>query len=182
MVLTAANVKVAVTGSVYVAVSGTALPTTVTGALNAAFTDVGYISEDGITAATASDQTDIKAWQNGDTVRSIQSGHDFTVAFTMIETNEKTLEVYFNNFTHGAGAASGIAQVKGTAPYRGAWVINVVDGTDLIRIVIPDGQISARDDISLASGDAIGYGVTIKAYPDASGVKAYYYTETVAAS
>lgn len=182
MPTTAANVKVAVTGSVYTAPTGTALPTSVSAALNTAFSDLGYISEDGVVLSTATDQTDIKAWQNGDTVRSIQTSHDFTVAFTMIETNELTLAVFFNAFTHGAGAASGTALIKGNTPYRGEFVINVVDGTDLFRLVLPDAQVTSREDITLANGEAIGYGVTLTAYPDASGNKGYLYVETVAAS
>lgn len=182
MVNVAANVRVAVTGTVRTAPTGTALPTTATAAPNAAFVDVGYLSEDGITASTATDQTDIQAWQNGDIVRSIQTSHDFTVAFTMIETTELSLAVYFGNFTHGAGAASGVAQVKGTAPYRGEWVLDIVDDTSVMRLVIPDGQVVEREDLTLAGTDAVSYGITIKCYPDASGVKAYLYTETPAAS
>lgn len=182
MTLTAANVRVGVTGSVYTAPTGTALPTTVGGALNAAFIDLGYISEDGVTTSTSTDTNDIKAWQNGDIVRKVMTSHDFTMAFTMLETNENTLAVYYGNFTHGAGAASGTAQVKGVQGYRGEWVVNVVDGTDLIRVVVPDGQVTDRGDVVYVNGDPIGYEITVTCYPDTSGVKAYIYTETTAAS
>lgn len=182
MTLTAANVRVGVTGTVSVAVSGTAVPTTVSGALNAAFFDLGYISEDGVSTSTSTDVNDIKAWQNGTIVRKVQTSHDYTLTFTMLETSEKTLEVYYGNFTHGAGAASGVSQVTGTQGYRGAWVLNVVDGTDLIRIVLPDGQVTEHGDVVYANGDPVGYEITVTAYPDTSGVKAYVYTETTAAS
>lgn len=182
MVAAAQNVRVAVTGTVRTAPAGTALPTAVATAPNAAFVDVGYISEDGVVFSTATDQNDIKAWQNGDTVRSLQTSHDFSAAFTMIETNEKALEVYFGNFAHGAGAADGVSLVKGGSTYRGPWIFDIIDGADLIRIVVPDGQVTGREDLSLASGDALGYGITLSCYPDASSNKAYVYTVTSAAS
>ena len=175
MVAVANAVQGAVTGSVYVAPASTAVPTTIAGALNAAFNDVGYISEDGVVTSTNSDTNEIKAWQNGDIVRVIQTSHEFTLKFTMIETNEYALKAYYNSYTHGAGAADGVVQVTGTAAFRGAWVINVVDGTDLIRIVVPDGQVTDRDDVSYVNGDPISYGVTVTCYPDSSNVKAYIY-------
>lgn len=175
MVATAANVQVGVTGTVNVAPTGTAVPTSTSGALNTAFYDVGYISEDGVTETTGTSTSQIKAWQNGAIVRTVQTEHNYQLKFTMIETNEKSLEVYYGNYTHGAGAADGSVQVTGTQGYRGAWVVHVIDGTDLRRIVIPDGQVTERDDVSYVNGDATAYGVTIDCYPDTSGVKAYHY-------
>ena len=181
MALVSDNVRVGVTGAVYVAPSATALPTSTAASLNAAFTDVGYIGEDGVTTSTGTDTSEIKAWQNGDVVRRVQTSHDFTVQFAMIETNAKSLELYYGNYTSG-GAGSGSVQVTGTQPYRGSFVVHVVDDTDLIRIVIPDGQVSERGDVSYVNENAVSLDVTITCYPDASGVKAYLYFETAGAS
>lgn len=182
MANTAANVRVGVTGAVYFAPSGTAVPTSVSTALNAAFNDVGYIGEDGITESTATDSTDIRAWQNGDIVRRVQTSHDYSVSFTMLETKAKALELYYGNFTAGPGGASGVVEIDGSQPYRGAFVLHVIDDTDLIRVVIPDGQVSERGDVQRVNGDATAYPITITAYPDSSGNKAYIYYETDAAS
>lgn len=182
MALTADNVRVGVTGAIFRAPTGTTLPTTVGGTLDTAFWDVGYITSDGVTTSTSTDTNDIQAWQNGDIVRRVQTSHDFTVQFTMLESNETTLELYYGNFTHGAGAASGTVQVKGEQGYRGSFVLNVVDDTNLIRIVLPDAQVTERGDVSYVNGDAISYPVTLTCYPDASGNKGYLYFETDAAS
>ena len=64
MALDAANVRIARTGAVYVAPVGTALPTTTAAALNAAFEDCGYVSEDGVTFTPSETVTKIRAWQN----------------------------------------------------------------------------------------------------------------------
>lgn len=181
MTLTAANVRVGVTGTVKMAATGTALPTTIPASLNSGFNDVGYISEDGVVTATSTDVTDIKAWQNGETVRKIQTSHDFTVQFAMIETNERSLELYYGAYSHNFGA-DGSVQVRASQGYRGCFVIDVVDDEDLIRIVLPDAQVTEREDVSYVNGEAISYGVTLTCYPDVSGVKAYIYFDTNAAS
>jgi hypothetical protein len=80
-----------VTGAVYVAPSGTALPTDATTALPVAHEDVGFIHEDGVTETQDTDTNDIIAWQNGATVRKVQTSHDLMYAFTMLETSEVTL-------------------------------------------------------------------------------------------
>lgn len=181
MALAASEVRVGVTGAIAVAPAATSAPTTVAAALTG-FTDIGYVSEDGLTTSTGTDTNDIKAWQNGDLVRRVQTSHDFTLQFTMLQTNEKTLEVYYGNFTHGVGAADGSVQVTGEQGYRGAWVFDVVDDDQLIRIVVPDGQVTERQDVVYVNGDAVTYGVTVSCYPDAAGVKAYLYFSTDAAS
>jgi hypothetical protein len=166
---TASNVLVGVTGGAYVAPEGTTLPTDTTTALNAAFDEVGYISEDGVSQSISEDITDLKAWQNGDVVRKIQTSHDLTYAFTMIETSDVTLDTYYGNY------AAGAVEITGEQLPHKSWVLAVEDGDDDIRIVIPDGQITERGDIVYQNGDAVGYPVTITCFPDDSGNKAYLY-------
>lgn len=166
---TAANVMVGVTGAVHVAPEGTAIPTDTTTALNAAFDDVGYISDAGVTQSIGETITNLKAWQNGDVVRKIQTEHDVTYQFTMIETSDVTLNEYYGNY------AAGAFQITGDQLPRRRWVLEVVDGDDDLRIVIPEGQITERGDIVYQNGDAVGYQVTISCFPDDDGVKAYGY-------
>jgi hypothetical protein len=172
--LTADNVRVAVTGGIFVAPTGTALPTSAISALNGSFDELGYIGEDGITESQNADSADIKAWQNGDTVRKVQTSHDLTYQFTFIETTDAVLEQYYGPLT------GGVVHVTGDQLGRQSWVIEIVDGDVDIRIVIPDGQITERGEITYASGEAIGYQVTLTAYPDNSGVKAYIYRDETA--
>jgi hypothetical protein len=171
MATTASLVRVGVTGGAYTAPEGTTIPTTAEASLDGAFAEVGYISEDGVTQSMAADITDIRAWQNGDVVRKIQTSHDLTYAFTMIETSEVTLEAYYGNYT------TGTVEINADQLPHGPWVLSVIDGDAVIRIVIPDGQVTERGDISYVNGDAVGYPITITAFPDGSGNKAYMYLD-----
>jgi len=169
----AANVNVAVTGGVYFGPVGTALPATAIDALGVGFLEVGYLTEDGITQAVGGATEDIKAWQNGDIVRTVQTEHTLTYALTLLETNENSLALY-----SGGNYAAGIVEIKaGVMPHQ-TYVIEVVDGDDHIRIVIPDGQISERGEVTYTNGAAIAYPITISCFPDDTGVKAYVHYAT----
>lgn len=175
---TAENVRVAVTGSINYGPAGTALPEAVTTELDAAFDEVGYANEDGITQAINEDRTDIRAWQNGDVVRKVRTSHDVTYAFTMLETNLTSLEIYYGDGSVSGTLDDGVVEVRGDLTTRGEWVLHVIDGDQLIRIVIPDGEVTERGDVQYVNANAVQYPVTITAYPDDDDVKAYKYLAT----
>ena len=168
----ATRVRVGVNGSVYTAPAGTDTPDDVNEALHNDFEDLGYVSEDGVTQTISSDSNVIKAW-GGDTVRTIQTSHDYTLALTLIETSAATARVYYGDDE----ATDAEIKVKGDQGYRGAWVFDVFDGDVGMRIVVPDGQVSERGDVSYRTEEAIGYPITITCYPDGDGVKAYIYRD-----
>jgi hypothetical protein len=163
MATNASNVRVGVTGEVSFAPAGTALPTDATTALNAAFTALGYNDENGVTETVDRQSTPIRAWQNGDIVRRVKNSEEVSYTFTLIETTADVLETYYGNFT----AVSGSVKVGGQANTRGAWSIQVVDGADILRIVIPDGEVTELGTVQY-NDDATGYTFTVTAYPDAT--------------
>lgn len=158
------------TGGVLFAPEGTTIPTTVDGALDVAFEEVGYITDDGLSQTIDTSTNRIRAW-GGDTVREIQTEHDYSLAFTLLETNEHSLSIYYGNF------AAGVVEVTSANQVRGVWAFEVVDGDKRIRIVVPDGEARPNGDLTYTSTDAITYPVTVTAYPDEDGVKAYIYTD-----
>lgn len=174
MATDATLVRVGVTGTVWTALQG--VPTLPGDALTAptGFTDLGYISEDGVTQSISNSTNDIKAW-GGDTVRTIQTEHDLQFTFTMIETNAETLKLYYSDPNATASAVS-ITSAQGV---RQTMILDVVDGDQAIRLELPDCQVTEVGDIVYATEDAIGYEVTITCYPDNTGVKAYKWLATI---
>jgi hypothetical protein len=85
---------------------------------------------------------------------------------TFIETNQDVLELYFGT-TITDGELDGDPTKSGG---RKSFVIDVVDGDIVERTYIPAGEITAVGERTLASGDAIGYAVTVTAYADSSNV------------
>lgn len=165
-----ANVRVGADGVVYHAVYGTTAPTTAAASLAAAFKDVGIIDENAVNQALSNSTNNIKSW-SGAIVRTVQTESGLTFQFTMIETNDEALLAYY-----GAGNYSGgRILVTNILPAAEAWVIDVLDGLDKLRIVVPNGQVTDRGDVAYKNGEAVGYQVTVTAYPDSSGVFATIY-------
>jgi len=175
MATIADNVRVAVTGGVYVAPVGTMLATNATVALNAAFDEAGYVTEDGVQQSIDQSVTTLRAWQNADPVRHIETSHSLMYEIGLYETNPVVLEEFFGNFAGNTGGGTEAVQIRsGLLPFR-SWTINVVDGAVAGRIVIPKARIVSRGDVQLQNAEGIVFPVTLEAFPDAAGVKAYMY-------
>lgn len=170
-------------GGIYSAAIGTALPTDAVVALNASFKSFGYVSDDGVTENTERESNTIKAW-GGDTVKVVQSSYEVTYEFTLIETlNEDVAKGVYGDgnvtvtaATAGHGKQLAIQLKSEPLPHK-EYTIEVQDGDAVVRIVIPDGQITAVGEITYSDESVIGYPVTVTAFPDSSGVNAYKYTD-----
>lgn len=163
----ASKVRVAAAGVVYHAPLGTALATDTTTALNAAFVDVGYIAEGGVTGDPEESTSDIRAW-GGDLVRRVISQYGETYSFTMLETNANAIAAYFGN---GSATAWEGKQVD----IRKAWCFHITDGVKIRRIFLPDASVTDRGTITYATTEAIAYPVTVSTYPNAAGVHSFHY-------
>ena len=189
MATSSANVRVGapdrVTGAVMRAPLGTALPTTPIVAPGVAFKDLGYVSEDGISVAQSSTWEKIRDW-GGDQVRTFLSDFTGTLSWTFLETQDDALKATYgdNNVTITAATVSTgkytAVKLNSTEPTAGAWLFNMSDSiTDdvarTMRIVVPNGQITERGEISFSRNAAIMYPVTLETYPDATGNAIYFY-------
>ena len=157
-------------GAAYVAPTSASLPTSTTAALTG-FTSLGYISDDGMTNETASDQSDIKAW-GGDVVLSSQAGKTDTFQFTLIEAlNPDVLkEIYGSGNVTGTLSNGITVNVDSSEALERAWVVDMVMRNGVAkRIVIPSGKITEVGEITYKDDEAVGYEITITAFPDANG-------------
>lgn len=173
------------TGAVMAAPLGTALPTTPVAAPNVAFNELGYISEDGLSLSQGQEWVDIRDW-GGDLVRTFMSQFNGTLNWSFLETNDTALQAMYgsSNVTiTAAGVSTGkytAIALNSTEPTPKSWMFNIADSTivDLprkIRIVVPNGQITERGDISFTRNNAVTYPVTLRCYPDSSGNSIYLY-------
>lgn len=171
MSLLPAAVRVGISGEVNVGPVGTTAPTTSTSALNAGFTGLGLVSEDGVTEAWDDSVDNIKAWQNNMIVRALTTDSVATFQFVLIETKGKTIEAYYRGSTISVvSSGQWKIDVKGAQSDPRAWVIDVIDGSKHYRIYIPTGEITERGEVVYSNGEPIGYDVTLTAYADANGV------------
>ena len=165
----ATNVRVAVTGAVYVSETGMTAPTDATTALPGTAHDLGYVSEDGVTETRERSVESVRAWQGSAKVRDVVTESSMTYSFRLIETKKETVELFYGSTVDANGAISIDPSKTGG---RQAFVIDVIDGDSFIRVFIADGEVSEVGDQVYAGGEPIGYEVTVTCYPDANGVAA----------
>jgi hypothetical protein len=171
MSLLSAAVRVGITGELNVGAVGSTAPTSSTSALDAAFTGLGYVSEDGVTETYDDTIEDIIAWQNATVVRSTTTESKATLQMTLIETKGEVLELYHKgSVVEVVSAGEWKMDVKAPSPDPRAFVLDVIDGSKHLRIYVANGEVTERGEIVYANGEAVGYDITITCYPDSDNV------------
>lgn len=169
--------KPAIGGAIWRAAKGTTLPSDATTALAAAFKALGYCSEDGLTNASAPSTSFIRAWGK-DIVLTLLDEKNDNFQVTLIEAlNDEVLKaVYGSDKVSGTLSTGLTVEVDTTLPEEGVWVVDMIMNSNTVkRIVIPHGVLTDLADITYSDSDAVGYGVTITAMPDATGKTHYEY-------
>lgn len=172
-------------GYIYSAPVGTTLPTDIKTELDATFKVLGFISEDGYVETIEEDSNDIVD-MNGDLMDSSNSNRVESAQFTLAEIKAETLKRQYgeNNVTD----ENGIITVKHNSDSHPvfAYVLELVlKNNRRWRKVIPQGQSSELDDLTIASSELCQRALTMKYLTDENGNTCYDYyesTETEAAA
>lgn len=169
MANTASAVKVGVTGSVWVGATSATAPTSATSTLTG-FTELGYVSPDGLEEARDRSTSQIRGWQNGDLIKEVVTESTATFKFMLMESTKAVIELFYGGSVSGTGASSVIDVNPSATGGKKSFVFNVVDGTSVQRTYVATGEVTAVESVKAANGEVIGYGVTVTAYPNSSGV------------
>lgn len=170
------------TGAISRAPLGTALPTDTTTALNVAFKDSGYIGTEGLKLTPSTTTEDIKDW-NGSTIRSVLAEFAASIAWTYLELSTEALKAYFGAANVTTTAATLTAGTKQAIKLNNvdletmSWAFKIKDGVRKILIVVPQGKITERGEITFTKTSAVALPVVMSTYPDASGNNVYIYTD-----
>lgn len=160
----AANVRVAVTGKFCAGPTTATAPTDSSTAPDASLVDLGYISDDGVefTPPGAGDSTPLKVWQNGETVRTLRTASEDlpTWHLTLVETKLEVIELYLG-VEVTQSSTDGSFEYKVTSRDHKSFILDVVDGSELIRHYIPYGVVTDLGAQTFSNGDPIGYEITI---------------------
>ena len=170
-VLEAQNTRVGVTGAVYVGAAGATPPATAEAAVTG-YKGLGYINEDGVEETLDRSVDKLKAWQNAAVVRTVVTEAALSYKFIMIEETADTVGLFYSTTVDTLTGAVVIdpGATSGALPF----VIDVIDGTDVIRAVF-EGEVGETEAITYASGELIGYGVTVNVI----GKVTKYYTSLI---
>ncbi|WP_217545567.1 hypothetical protein [Streptomyces sp. GbtcB6] len=167
MSLDADNVRAALNGAIYMAPKGTTAPADLATPWDAAWIDLGYMSDDGVSMDYSTDTEDVNAWQSLSPVRRILTSVDMTLGFTAIELKARTITAFFPGSTISEVVADTVYRLDIPAapgPQEFAFGLEWLDGAIINRLVIPRGEITDRGTITLGRSAAVGLEMTVSAY------------------
>lgn len=170
-------VKPKVAGAVFVAPLKTALPEDAKSELDAAFKNLGFISEDGIKNENTASSEDIKAW-GGAIVNSVQKEKTDKFKMTFIEAlNIDVLKFIYGKSNVEGSLETGVKIKVGLeeAEEQVMVIDTVLKGGYLKRVVIPICKLTEMGEIPYSDSDTLGYESTVSAFPDTEGFTHYEY-------
>lgn len=170
--------KPATGGAVKRAPLGTTLPTDASSTLAAAYINLGYINDDGLTHSFSPSSETVKSW-GGDVVYAYSSERPDTYGATFIEAlNLELLKVVYGSANVSCSTATGLITVKHNPSEleEAVYVIDeVLRNGALKRTVIPRGKPTTIGDNDSVDTKVTGYDITITCMADSSGNSAYEY-------
>lgn len=170
-----------VTGGILVAPLGTTLPTTAAAAPNASFKALGYVSEDGLEPQGERTVNAIRDW-NADIIAQLQTEHSVRFSLTLYaawDSDVLTQVFGADNVTVTAATASTgtlitVEETGSVLPHR-SWIFDMAHEDRKLRIVLPNAKITEVTERPYVAGELAGFQITVEAFKDSSGVKAYRY-------
>lgn len=151
-------------GMMLTAAAGTALPATIAaGTISAWGTEVGYISDAGMTLNLSRDKEDIKDWSK--TVRRVVlTDHSESASGACISTDATALEALFgSDAVTTATTTTTVNLSTGALPAEAAFLFVMMDGDDMLAFGCTNGQMAVTDNVSFTAGEAIEWPFEITA-------------------
>jgi hypothetical protein len=161
--------------------AGTAVPTTAAAVPNVAFKALGYVSEDGLEPQGERTVNAIRDW-NADIIAQLQTEHSVRFSLTLYaawDSDVLTQVFGADNVTVTAATASTgtlitVEETGSVLPHR-AWIFDMAHDLRKLRIVLPNAKITEVTERPYVAGELAGFQITVEAFKDSSGVKAYRY-------
>ncbi len=166
-------------GYIFSAPTGTTLPTDIETTLDPAFKCLGFISDEGYVESVSEDTNDITD-MNGDLMDSSNSNRVESAQVTFAEIKAETLKRQYGD--KNVTDEDGLISVKHNSDSHPtfAYVLELVlKNSRRWRKVVPMGQSSELDDLTIASTELCQRPITIKYLTDEQGNTCYdYYQST----
>lgn len=154
-------------------VVGTTAPTDTSTSLNAAFKDLGLVTEDGLTIGREQETKDYWA-SGGILIRTTTSKEKRTFKFAALEDNQYVFPLVNPGSTQATSTGTTTRSVKVPTPNPMAFVFTQSDGSYKRRLHIARGEVTDVAEIKGADNEMTMFEITITVYASASGV---LYTE-----
>jgi len=160
--INANEIRVAGTGSLYVAPAHTPAPADFTKTWDSPWANLGYTSSDGVKFVKKDKLDPVDTWQSVAAIRYVFSDRDFSVKFSLLQINSDTLSFFFSS---PAPSTPNVYEIA-AAPRvdERALGIEFSDGPAVRhRFYIPRGVVTETDETSVTRTSAIKLGITFTA-------------------
>lgn len=177
------NIVIGGTGTISVAPAGTTLPTTLDGALNAAFTEVGFVTEDGVAFSDKREIDGVAAWQSGGRrVRSWVKARESALSAELMEWTGDNLVLAFGGgtVTHAGGDFKFTPPTEDDALAEYAVVVDIVDGAESYRIVVANAVVENEVKTSFSGEGAATLPIEFTVQDDGANDPWVVYSDNVA--
>lgn len=166
----------AVTGAIWVAPQGTALPTDASTALASAYNLLGFTSDAGVTISESRTNQAIRAWEGRTEVYNAVTEYTESVSFTPIQLNADVAKLTWGN--DNVVVTTNKLTVKHTAEALSpvVIVIETVPRDNIVKRYCGTFQLTERGDATLDGTQVEGRELTFNAIADSNGVTMYEYT------
>lgn len=174
--------KPAIGGAVWVGDVDATLPEDAVTAIDETdFTDLGYCSEDGLKEQGEITTEDIKEW-GGQVVDSDETEKKDKYQVTLIEsTNPAVLKLVHGDENVTGDLENGITvKANAKAHQLKSFIVDMLLKGAVKRVVLPCAKVTAIAEVVYKRGQAVGYQVTLTAYPNADGDTHYEYIKATA--
>jgi hypothetical protein len=172
MAINADLARVGVTGAGFVAPLATALPAALA-VPGTGWVDLGAISEEGLTETRSEDRVEFTPWQSTSPIRTEVTSTTKAFTFTCWESSAAVNSLYYQTPIASMTTATGVVSFDEAArPVQDirAFIFDIFDGTNQRRFILPRAEVTERGDIQYASGNMIGYPLTVTALPGTDGI------------
>lgn len=152
-----------------VAPLGTAVPATATEALNAAFVELGHVTDDGVVNSPTRTTTKHYNWA-GKTVKVTTDRYTETVKLSLYETgNLDVLETVFGAANVSSDGDTITVEHSALPLDHMVFAFTGVDGDNTMRTVIRNGQITEVGNIVMKHNQPTVFELTIDVFETAAG-------------
>lgn len=165
------EIFVGLAGQVYAAPVGATAPTDLAAAWDAAWIDLGFTTEDGVTLTDSKTLSEKRGWPSPHVLRRWVQTRDFMAAFTLVQFNAE-------NLIRALGG--GLVEEPSTGVFsysppddddlgQFALGIEAVDGSRIYRFIIPSGVVDEAVEIPINRQDSTELPVSFKAQVPSAG-------------
>lgn len=169
------------TGGVFAGNIGATLPTTASGAIDAAIVPLGLVSEDGLQSGGERNVESVKDW-SGDIIAQLQTEHSSRFTFTLYQVYDGDVQkiafgdanVTVTPATPTTGTLITVEETGDELPYK-VFVFDMRNGDAKARFVLANAKVTTVEELDFVAGSLQGFTITVEAFKDENGKKVYRY-------